>query len=85
MKKIHDFVIIIGGGRISKRYIAEEHAYSKNQAIRRAQELSMLYPSSEILVEHWILICSRNFVTGGFYKGKVLNITKEKTAWDDWN
>ena len=76
MKKVHDFVILIGG----KRYITEEHAYSEQQAIRRAHELSMLYPSSEILVEYWILVCSRNFVTGGFYKGKVLNITQEKAA-----
>jgi len=80
MKKVHDFVILIGGSKISKRYITKEHAYSKNQAIKRAQELSMLYPSSEILIEHWILVCSCDFVTGGFYQGKVLNITQEKAV-----
>mgnify|MGYP006873038139 FL=1 len=80
MKKIHDFVILIGGGRISKRYITEEHAYSKQSAIKCAQELSMLYPSSEVFVEHWILVHSNNFIKGGFYKGKVFHVTQEKAA-----
>ena len=77
---IHDFIICVGGNRTGKNYFTEEHAYSEQQATNRAQELSMLYPSSEILVEHWILVCSRNFVTGGFYQGKILNITQEKAA-----
>ena len=80
MKKVHDFVILIGGSRISKRYITEEHAYSEQQAINRAQELSMLYPTSNVFVEHWILLQSDNFLASGLYKGEVFNVRQEIAA-----
>ena len=77
---IHDFVIFVGGNRASKMNITEEHAYSKRQAIQRARELSMLYPTSEILVEHWLFVKSHNFIKSGFYKGKVFHVAQVKAA-----
>ena len=81
MKNItHQFIIFVGGNRGSRRYLAEEHAYSEQDAIKRANELSSLYPLSEIFVEHWILVQSSNFLTSGFYKGKVFHVTQERAA-----
>ena len=76
----HQFIILVGGNRGSKRYIVEEHAYSEKDAIKRANELSSLYPLSEISVEHWLLKYSANFLTSGLYKGEVFNVRKERAA-----
>ena len=76
----HQFIIFVGGNRGSKEYITEEHAYSEQFAIKRAQELSLLYPLSEFFVEHWIFVRSANFLTSGFYKGKVFHLTRERAA-----
>jgi len=81
MKKIiNDFVIVVDGNFSNQRYIIKEHSRSKSQAIKRAHKLSTLYPASEVLVEHWLLITSHNFIKSGFYKGKVFNTTQEKAA-----
>ena len=77
---IHDFIICISGNRSSKNHITKEHAYSEQQAINRARELSMLYPLSEIFVEHWILRQSKNFLTSGLYKGEVFYVREARAA-----
>ena len=76
----HQFIIFVGGNRGNRRYFTEEHVCSEQDAIKRANELSSLYPLSEIFVEHWILVQSSNFLTSGFYKGKVFHITQVKAA-----
>ena len=77
---IHDFIIFVSGSRASKNYITKEHAYSEQQAINRAQELSRLYPASNVFVEHWILLQSDNFLVSGLYKGEVFNVRQAIAA-----
>lgn len=77
---IHDFIICVGGNRAGKNYLTEEHAYSEQQAINRAQELSRLYPASNVFVEHWILQQSKNFLVSGLYKGEVFNVRQAIAA-----
>ncbi len=47
----------------------QERAYSHEEAINRANGLSILYPNSEIVIEEWKLITSDEIFVSGLYKG----------------
>ena len=79
-KIIHEFIIFVGGNYASQRYIAEERAYSQQQALNRAHELARLYPTSNVFVEHWILRQSKNFLASGLFKGEVFNVRQAIVA-----
>ena len=51
-----------------------ERAYFYEEAINRANGLSLLYPQSDIVIEEWTLVTSDELFVSGLYKGKVTTI-----------
>ena len=47
----------------------QERAYSREEAINRANGLSLLYPQSDIIIEKWTLVTSDELFVSGLYKG----------------
>lgn len=56
---------------LSPDTLIQERAYSHEEAINRANGLSILYPQSDIVIEEWKLITSDELFVSGLYKGKV--------------
>ena len=49
--------------------LIQERAYSYEEAINRANGLSLLYPQSDIVIEEWTLVTSDEIFVSGLYKG----------------
>ena len=47
----------------------QERAYSHDEAINRANGLSILYPQSDIVIEEWKLVISDELFASGLYRG----------------
>ena len=47
----------------------QERAYSYDEAINRANGLSLLYPQSDIIIEKWTLVTSDELFVSGLYRG----------------
>ena len=54
--------------------LIQERTYSYEEAINRANGLSLLYPQSDIVIEEWTLVTSDELFVSGLYKGKVTTI-----------
>ena len=54
--------------------LIQERAYFYEEAINRANGLSLLYPQSDIVIEEWTLITSDELFVNGLYRGKVTTI-----------
>ena len=67
-----EYLISVGGSPLD--CLIQERAYSNEEALNRANGLSILYPHSEIVIEEWKLITSDEPFVSGLYKGKVTTI-----------
>ena len=47
----------------------QERAYSYEEALNRANSLSLLYPQSDIIIEKWTLVTSDELFVSGLYRG----------------
>ena len=47
----------------------QERAYSYEEALNRANGLSLFYPQSEIIIEKWTLVTSDELFVSGLYRG----------------
>lgn len=54
--------------------LIQERAYSYDEALNRANGLSLLYPQSDIVIEKWTLVTSDELFVSGLYKGRVTTI-----------
>ena len=63
----YEYLISVGGSPLN--CLIQERAYSNEEAINRANGLSILYPNSEIVIEEWKLITSDEIFVSGLYKG----------------
>ena len=64
-----EYLISVGGSPLD--CLIQERAYSHEEALNRANGLSILYPLSDIVIEEWKFIISEELFVSGFYKGKV--------------
>ena len=68
----YEYLISVGGSPLN--CLIQERAYSNEEALNRANGLSILYPLSDIVIEEWKLITSDELFVSGLYKGKVTTI-----------
>ena len=61
-----EYLISVGGTPMDS---LQERAYSYDEAINRANGLSLLYPQSDIVIEEWTLVTSDEIFVSGLYKG----------------
>ncbi len=67
-----EYLISVGGSLMD--CLIQERVYSHEEAINRANGLSILYPRSDIVIEEWKLVTSDELLVSGLYKGKVTTI-----------
>ena len=67
-----EYLISVGGSPLDS--FIQERAYSHEEAINRANGLSILYPLSDIVIEEWSLVTSDEIFVSGLYKGKETTI-----------
>ena len=65
----YEYLISVGGSPLD--CLIQERAYSHDEAINRANGLSLLYPQSDIVIEEWTLVTSDELFARGLYKGEV--------------
>ena len=65
----YEYLISVGGSTLDT--LIQERAYSHEEAINRANGLSILYPQSDIIIEEWKLVTSDELFVSGLYKGEV--------------
>ena len=70
-KKVCEYLINVGSTPMDS---LQERAYSYDEAINRANGLSLLYPQSDIVIEEWTLVTSDELFVNGLYRGKVTTI-----------
>lgn len=63
----YEYLIRVGGSPLDSLIL--EHAYSHDEAINRANGLSILYPQLDIVIEEWKLVTSDELFVSGLYKG----------------
>ena len=65
-KKVCEYLINVGSTPMDS---LQERAYSYEEAINRANGLSLLYPQSDIVIEEWTLVTSDELFGNGLFRG----------------
>lgn len=82
-KESNEFIINVGGSPAEVHsFITQECAYSHEEAINRANGLSLLYPQSDIIIEEWKFIVSDKFLVSGLYRGEIITIHANRKEAD---
>ena len=67
-----EYLISVGGSLLDS--LIQERAYSYEEALNRANGLSLIYPKSDIVIEEWKFITSDELFVSGLYRGSTTTI-----------
>lgn len=68
----YEYLISVGGSPLDS--LIQEREYSHEEAINRANGLSLIYPQSDIVIEEWKLVTSDELFVSGLYRGSTTTI-----------
>lgn len=77
----HDYTVYVDN---RENYIAQARTFSRDNALKVANALSVQFPDFPITVEEWKFVFSSEFLDSGLFKGEVINfpaINRKEVAW----